>query len=132
MKRFAVFVVAVLLTIGSGRFVRDAEAAVMPAGIGKTLDGGQPLAIEEVRWGHRGGGFGRRGSWGYRGGFHRRAFYGRPVYRRAHVARRHAWIPYRATSVYYGRPAYGWRNPCIRRTQVWNGWEYVWHRYRVC
>lgn len=102
---------------------QTANAAFAPSGIGKTLDAAT-LNTEVVRGrGGRGGhGWARHGGGRHWGGGYRHRGYG---------WRGRGW-GWAGPGYYGGAPAYYYNRSCIRRGWVFNGYNYVWRRYRVC
>lgn len=118
MNRLFQLAFAALTLVAAHLLPTPAGAAMVPAGLGKAADMATSLPASAVRFGGRGGGF-RGGFRGHRGFAHR-----------GWGPRRHSWGPRRHVRWGYAPVVspYG----CIRKGWVWNGYRYVWRRYRVC
>ena len=129
LTRLACAAFAVLLLNAAPQ---PANAAFAPSPIGSALEKAAVPQTEQVRGGHRGGGrgFGMRGGGRHFGGFRGGSRWGYDGGRRSWGHRRGWRGP--AWGLGIGAPLGYYGYSCIRRGWVWNGYRYVWRRYRVC
>lgn len=143
MKKLSHLAVAALAMFLVQAKPQTAQAAFAPTAIGSAIERAGIPQVEEVRRGgggrgmrgggrHFGGGF--RGGGRHFGGGFRGGRWGHGGGRRHWGGGRRHWGGWGGIGWGFGAAVplgyYGYS--CIRRGWVWNGYRYVWRRYRVC